>query len=186
MASLRVANRYAEALMEETKRLHSSEEVVKDLILIRNLLRQSAELRQLVKSPVIKKEKKSQAIRAVFERSLNPATLRFLLLLVEKKRETILQDIIGAFFRMEKETRGIIDVHLKTASDLSDAQLDRMRQKFEAYSKKKVHFDISPDPQLIGGFVARIGDTVYDCSVKRQLELLYKRFVQGPAAVKNN
>jgi F-type H+-transporting ATPase subunit delta len=73
---------------------------------------------------------------------------------------------------------GIVNVHVLAAAELSEQQTAQLEQRFEAYSKKKVRIDVSLDPKLIGGFIARIGDTVFDGSVKRQLELLRKRFIE--------
>jgi len=73
---------------------------------------------------------------------------------------------------------GFVHVHVKTAAGLSQQQSAQLKQRFEAYSKKKVFIDQSLDKQLIGGFIARIGDTVFDGSVRQQLELLRKRFAE--------
>jgi F-type H+-transporting ATPase subunit delta len=73
---------------------------------------------------------------------------------------------------------GIVNVHVKAAAELSAQQTAQLEQRFEAYSKKKVRVDVSLDSKLIGGFIARIGDTMFDGSVKRQLELLRKRFAE--------
>jgi len=67
-------------------------------------------------------------------------------------------------------------VYVKSAAELSAQQTVQLEQRFEAYSKKKVRVDVTLDPKLIGGFIARIGDTMFDGSVKRQLELLRKKF----------
>jgi F-type H+-transporting ATPase subunit delta len=97
-------------------------------------------------------------------------------LLIEKEREDALPSVIEAFFRSQDEMLGIVRLHVKTAVELSQQQSLELKQRFEVYSKKKVFIDQSLDKQLIGGFVARIGDTVFDGSVKQQLKLLRKRF----------
>ena len=87
-------------------------------------------------------------------------------------------NIIEAFFSLQDEELGIVNVNVKSATELSAQQTAQLQKQFEAYSKKKVHINSSLNSELIGGFIARIGDTMFDGSVKRQLELLRKRFTE--------
>ena len=173
MSNLRTANRYAEALMTTAEELHILKDVSDDLTVIRRIINES-----FLKSPVVKKEKKQQVFETTFGKAIQPLTLKFLSLLAEKGREDILLDIIEAFFRLQDETLGIVNVYVKAAAELSAQQTVQLERRFEAYSKKKVHVDVSLDSKLIGGFIVRIGDTMFDGSVKRQLELLRKRFAE--------
>ncbi len=176
MSNLRTANRYAEALMTTAEELQVLKRVSDDFTVLRRSINESHEFQLFLKSPIIKKEKKQQVFEATFGEAIQPLTLKFLFLLAEKRREDILLNIIEAFFRLQDEALGIVNVHVNAAAELSAQQTVQLEQRFEAYSKKKVRVDISLDPKLIGGFIARIGDTMFDGSVKRQLELLRKRF----------
>ena len=178
MSNLRTANRYAEALMITAEELHVLKDVSDDFIVLQRIINESHEFQLFLKSPILKKEKKQQVFETTFGKAIQPLMLKFLSLLVEKRREDILLSIIGAFFRLQDETLGIVNVHVKAAAELSAQQTAQLEQRFEAYSKKKVRVDVSLDPKLIGGFIARIGDTMFDGSVKRQLELLRKRFAE--------
>jgi F-type H+-transporting ATPase subunit delta len=178
MSNLRIANRYAEALMTTAEELHILKDVSDDLTDIRRIIKESHEFQLFLKSPVVKKEKKQQVFEAVFGKMIQPLTLKFLSLLAEKGRVDILLSIIEAFFRLQDETLGIVNVHVKAAAELSAQQTAQLVQRFEDYSKKKVRIDVNLDSKLIGGFIARIGDTMFDGSVKRQLELLRKRFAE--------
>jgi F-type H+-transporting ATPase subunit delta len=178
MSNLRIANRYAEALMTTAEELHELKQVSDDLTIIRRVIHESHEFQLFLKSPIVKTEKKQQVFEATFGKAVQPLTLKFLILITEKGREDILLNIIEAFFRLQDETLGIINVHVKAAAELSAQQTAQLEQRFKAYSKKKVRVDVSLDSKLIGGFIARIGDTMFDGSVKRQLELLRKRFTE--------
>jgi F-type H+-transporting ATPase subunit delta len=178
MANLRIANRYAEALLTTAEELHIRKEVSDDLAVIQRIIKESREFQLFLKSPVIKKEKKQAVFLASFGSSVQSLTLRFLSLLIEKEREDVLPSIIDSFFGLQDEILGIVHVRVKTAAGLSQQQTAQLKQRFEAYSKKKVFIDQSLDKQLIGGFIARIGDTVFDGSVKQQLELLRKHFAE--------
>jgi F-type H+-transporting ATPase subunit delta len=178
MANLRIANRYAEALMTTAEELHILKNVSDDLTVIQRIIKESREFQLFLKSPVIKKEKKQEVFNATFGPSVQTLTLRFLSLLIDKEREGVLPSVIESFFRLQDEVLGIVHVSVKTAAELSEQQKARLTQRFEEYSKKEVFIDLSLDKQLIGGFIARIGDTVFDGSVKQQLKLLRKRFAE--------
>jgi F-type H+-transporting ATPase subunit delta len=178
MANLRIANRYAEALLTTAEELHILKNVSDDLTLIQHIIQESREFQLFLKSPVIKKEKKQEVCKATFGPSVQPLTLQFLSLLIEKEREDALPSVIVAFFRLQDEMLGIIHVSVTTAAELSQPQTAQLKQRFEVYSKKKVFIDVSLDKQLIGGFIARMGDTVFDGSVKQQLKLLRRRFAE--------
>jgi F-type H+-transporting ATPase subunit delta len=178
MSTLRIANRYAEALMTAAEERHVLKNVGDDLAEIQQTLKGSREFQLFLKSPVIKKEKKRQVVEAVFGKSVQPLTLQFLSLLLEKEREDVLASIIEAFFRMQDEALGIVNVHVNAATELSSQQLAQLERRFETYSNKKVRIDVNLNSQLIGGFIARIGDTMFDGSVKRQLELLRMKFAE--------
>jgi len=178
MSNLRTTNRYAEALMTTAEELHILKDVSDDLTVIRRSINESHEFQLFLKSPVIKKQKKQQVFEATFGKAVQPLTLKFLSLLAEKGREDFLLNIIEAFFHLQDETLGIVSVHVKAAAELSAQQTAQLEQRFETYSKKKVRIDVSLDSQIIGGFIARVGDTMFDGSVKHQLELLRKRFTE--------
>jgi len=178
MSTVRIANRYAEALMTTAEEMHILKKVSDDLTGIRRIIHESREFQLFLKSPVVKAEKKRQVFQATFQKSVQPLTMDFLSLLAEKRREDTLPSIIEAFFRLQDETLGIVNVHVTAAADLSRQQTTQIEQHFEAYSKKKVRIAATIDAHLVGGFIARIGDTVFDGSVKRQLELLRQRFAE--------
>ena len=179
----RLATRYAEALIDAANELHVLKPVSDDLILIRRIIKESHDFQLFLKSPVIKKEKKQAVISATFRSVVQPLTFQFLSLLIEKDREQALAGMIAAFFEQQDVNQGIVHVQVKTAAALSQQQAAQLKQRFETYSKKKIVIDQSVDTHLIGGLIARIGDTVFDGSVKQQLENLRKRFAEEITAV---
>ena len=164
--------------MTTAEEMHILKNVSDDLTVIQRIMKESHEFQLFLKSPVIKKEKKQEVFKATFGPSVQPLTLQFLSLLIEKEREDALQSVIDAFFRLQDDMLGIIHVSVTTAAELSQPQMAQLKQRFEIYSKKKVFIDVSFDKQLIGGFIARMGDTVFDGSVKQQLKLLRRRFAE--------
>lgn len=149
-----------------------------DFILIRRITTDSREFQLFLKSPVIKKEKKQEVLEVVFAKAIQPLTLQFLRLLTEKEREEMLLQIVDEFFQQQDARSGIAGVGVRAAIELSEEQTAQLKERFEVYTKKKVRLNFNIDKQLIGGLIVRIGDTVFDGSVKRQLELLEQRFVE--------
>jgi F-type H+-transporting ATPase subunit delta len=179
MPYYRVARRYAEALMTAAEEQKSFDAVVSDMQSLDRLLKDSREFGLFLKSPVISSEKKKSVIQEVFKKKLSALTVSFLDLMAEKGREGLLADILQQFFVLRDERLGIVSVDIKAAIELSDDQREHIRRKFEQLTQKNVRLAFSLDKQVKAGFVARIGDTMFDASVRRQLELLRKRFRGG-------
>jgi F-type H+-transporting ATPase subunit delta len=95
----------------------------------------------------------------------------------------LLESIVGKFLDLRDKKLGIVNVQVRSAVPMSDAQEKKLRENYEKLLNKKVKFEFTIDPTVIGGFVAKVGDTVYDASLKNQLEILKKRFLKGGASL---
>lgn len=179
MANVRVARRYAEALMSGAAERRLLDTIAADLESLSQTLQASREFELFLRSPVISKEKKRTVLEEMFARKLHEVTVSFLKLLAEKGREDLLRDILTECFRLRDEQLGIVGVEIKAAGELTKEQTQQIQKKFEGLTQKNVRLAFSIDKQLKGGFLARVGDTVFDGSVKRQLELLRERFAEG-------
>jgi F-type H+-transporting ATPase subunit delta len=178
MRSSRVAGRYAQAFLETAEAAGNQESLLKDAAVLRETVAKSRDFRSFLKSPVIKGETKESVLKVLFGTTLHPATMKFLLLLVEKKREDILAEILDELFRLHDERAGIVTLHLQAATVLSDSQRSTIAARFERITGKKVRLVFVVDGALKGGVLARVGDTVYDGTVKRQLEMLREQFAR--------
>jgi F-type H+-transporting ATPase subunit delta len=179
MSAYRVARRYAEAAIGLAGEQKQGERLAGDLELIQKTMRESAEMQGFLKSPVISKDKKRAVLESLFKSKVGPLAFDFLNLLVEKGREDVLDAILVEFFKMRDEELGIMTLDLRAAVELTADQQKVIAKRFEEMTRKKIRIVFSVDKQLKGGFVARVGDTVYDGSITRQLELLRKRFAEG-------
>ncbi len=179
MSHMRVARRYALALIETAKEQKNLEKVAKDIDGIRDLLEQSREMRLFFVSPIIQVEKKRSVVQELFSKNTQPLTLEFLLLLVDKRREDVLPEIIKQFMTLHDEQLGIVNVNIKTVVPFTGEQEKLLLKKLETISMKKVRATFSIDKAIQGGFIARADDTVFDGSIRRQFELLRDRFVSG-------
>jgi F-type H+-transporting ATPase subunit delta len=179
MSNLRVATRYASALMELTNEQKKSSGVADDLLIVKNAVDSSRELRTVMASPVIPKEKKQTIIRELFKKKISETVLNYIEQIVVKGRENMLGDILAQYFVLRDVQLGIVRVDVKTSVEFSAKQEKDLQKQLETMTKKKVEIVFSLDKTIKGGFIARVGDTVLDGSVKRQLEILKAKLKQG-------
>jgi F-type H+-transporting ATPase subunit delta len=179
MSAYRVARRYAEAALELAEEQKQGERLAVDLDVVWKVMKESREFIALLKSPVISKDKKRALLAEIFRSKLSGFTFNFLNLIVDKGREDVLDDIIKEYYKLRDDRLGIVTLEVRAANDLTKDQQQTIVKRFEGITQKKIRVAFSIDKQLKGGFVARVGDTVYDGSVRRQLELLRERFAEG-------
>ena len=179
MANFRIAARYAEALITAAEEQQLLDRVAADMRALEETIQKSREFSLFLKNPIIKREKKEVILSQLFGKTLHEMTVGFLVLLAEKGREEFLQDICTQFFALHDKRLGIVHVKIQAATELSADQKKNIQTRFEELPRKKVRLDMTVEKGLKGGFLARVEDTVFDGSVKRQLELLRERFVKG-------
>jgi F-type H+-transporting ATPase subunit delta len=179
MSNIRVAARYASALMELTNEQKKPDVIAEDLMVVKNAIDASRELRNVFASPVVPKEKKKAILRDVFKKKAGEIVLGYLEHIIDKGRENVLGEILAQYFIQRDEQLGIVRVSVKTSVEFSSKQEKDLVKQLEAMTKKKIEIAFSLDKTIKGGFIARVGDTVLDGSVKRQLEILKVKLKQG-------
>jgi F-type H+-transporting ATPase subunit delta len=179
MSESRSAYRYALAVLGVAEEIKQLDRVGTDLALIGNAIKESREFHLFLKSPVVNKDKKKRLLGEVFKDKISELTMKFILLLADKGRETILPEIIKQFNMLHDQRLGIINVRVKSASTFTADQRKQLVDRIQAVTKKSVRLDEALEPQLIGGFTVQYEDTVWDGSVRRQLETLRERLVSG-------
>lgn len=182
MKNLRVARRYATALMMDAEHSKSVDTVAGDVEFIATLLRDSRELRRFVASPVVAPEKKAGVFKELLSSRASKQTVTFVSLLIKKKREALLPDIVEQFQALLDEKRGVVNVDVTSAVEFTPEQERVLKTQLEQRTKKTVRVRFSLDTSIKGGLVVKIGDTVLDASIKHQLQQLRERFVEGGAA----
>ena len=179
MVSQKVSNRYALSLLSIALEKNMLDTVYNDVNLLINTFNESDELQRVVESPVIRPEMKISILGEIFSRKIDKETLEFIHFIIEKRREEILYPVAKRFVELRNEHLGIVELLVRTAFELSDDQKEMLKERFENILNKKTIMNFKVDINLIGGFIAQVGDTVYDASIKHQLELLKKEFIQG-------
>ncbi len=179
MSDTLVAQRYAQALYDTAQQTECLEDVDRDVALIRDSLSGSRELVLLFDSPIIPRERKLAVIRALFRDRLHQTTMRFMELLVEKRREDIFRSVVQSYGRLRDEQLGVAEALARSAQSLSSEELETIRSSLESMTGKSIRLRTEVDHSLVGGLVVRIGDMVYDGSVRNKLQALREQFRIG-------
>jgi len=175
----RVAKRYALALFEAALDANKLDVVESDLHLIEQEYQQVDDFQKLINSPVISNTVKRTVITELFQNRLDAMTFDMLVLIIEKNREKYLPGVITYFRELLDAHRGILRADLYSVIPLSESQLHHLKKRLDALTGKDVIITQHIDPELLGGFRIRIKDTVFDSSLKHQLEKLRENLIRA-------
>ena len=168
-----LADRYAAALFDLADERKELDAVAGDLQRVREMLRESEDLRRLVRSPVLSREDQRRAILALAERAgLSPLARNFLGLIAQNRRLFAVPEMIEAYLARLAERRGEMTAEVVTAQPLSDDQRRRLDEQLRQAMGKKVSVDVRVDPSLLGGLTVKVGSRMVDASLKTKLHRL--------------
>jgi F-type H+-transporting ATPase subunit delta len=180
MQNPRLAARYAKSLIDLALEQNALEETLQDVQYIDAAIRSSREFAVLLRSPIIKADKKQAIFDTIFAGRIGTLTRSFVKLLTEKGREANLAEIASAFISQYRAMKNISMVKLITAAPVSDQVKESIRQKVAAAMPgKSVEMSAEVREELIGGFILEMGDKLVDASVKRDLADIRKQFLQN-------
>jgi len=175
MSQRTVARRYATAFYEEADDNGVLETVDDDVLMLRRSIESNGPLARFFESPVIPQEKKDGVLQELLGDRVAPLTLRFLRLLVHKDRETLTKAVLDQYQTLRDEQRGIVDAHVAVGRPLDDEDREALVDALEALTDQSVRLHVEEKPDLLGGLVIRIGDRVFDGSVRNKLSALHDR-----------
>jgi F-type H+-transporting ATPase subunit delta len=177
MPNPRLAGRYAKSLLDLAIEKNQLDVVYKDVLFLRDTLKASRELTVLLKSPIIKADKKGKILEAITNGRVSTITATFNKLLLTKGREFYLPEIITAFIEQYKQHQGIQTAKLTTAVPISDDLKQSILDKVSAgRNGQTVELETAVDDKLIGGFVLEVGDKLVDGSIAYELNNIKKQF----------
>lgn len=179
MTDFKVSHRYATSLLEDSVERNKLEAITADMILLSNTLKDNIKLQLALESPVIKPGVKSSILKEIFKDLFDKDTFKFIDFVVEKKRESLLCTIASRFLELKDEHLGETQVSVKTVYEFSEEQKRVLIENLEKTLDKKVRLSFTIDEDLIGGFVAKAGDTLFDASLQHQLDLLKNQMLYG-------
>ena len=180
MRAQEVVRRYAATLLEASEeRGVGEEEMRRDIGGLEAALDASAELVEFLQNPLLQPEAKRSGLEALFAGRVQPLTINFLRLLVQRRRIGLLPEIARGFLDLLDRRSGLATAQVTSAAALTPEQEERLRERLAAYTGLQIRLDTNVDPGLGGGLVARVDDLVFDGSVGTQLERLRARLMEG-------
>jgi len=166
-----IAKRYAKALFEIAREEGTIEVIYGELKEFSALLAQSADLAEFFANPVFDSSDKAAVMGNILEKiKMSGTTSNFLKLLVDKRRIDALKQIETCYRKYMDEVLNNVRVDVKTAFPLSENLFARIKEQMEGMTGKNVEMIVEEDPSLLGGIVIGVGDTLYDGSVRAQLD----------------
>ena len=177
MRETAVSQRYARALLEAAKEQKTLDRVSRDVAGVIGLIDASEDLRRLLESPMVHPKAKREALTALFDGRITPLTLNFLLLTVDRRRERVARDILHRFMACLDEREGIVTADVRVSQPLTPEQQEAMIKKLSSYLNRQVRLQVEVSPQVRAGFVARVGDVVFDGTIETQLRQLKARML---------
>ena len=180
MTNKTAALRYARALLEVgLKERADLDRIERDLAAFAGLLTDHPTLAKVLLNPAVPVPRKRAAVVELTTR-MNPAPIvgKLLTLLAERDRLVLLPDLLASFRDRLMDHQNVVRAELTTATPLDDKRSAEIQQQLARATGRTVTLQTRSDPALIGGIVARIGSTVYDGSITRQLQKMKERLGQ--------
>lgn len=186
MTNRTAANRYARALLDVAIK-EADRAVVRDVIVqierqladFNELFREHPELERVLLNPAIPAPRKRAAVGELVARSqLAPVLSKLLLLLAGHDRLVLLPDLLAAYRERVLQYLKIVRAEVTTAIPLPEDRAKAVEQSLASLTGQQVTLATQVDPSIIGGVIARVGSTVYDGSVTRQLAKMREKLVE--------
>ena len=178
MGSLRVASRYAKALLGLASERGELKAVESDINTLSSLVDSSKEFELLLVSPVVKPDQKKAVLTALLKDKLSEVTFMFIILLVSKGREGAIVSIVEEAKSQLRAMNNIQAATVKTASPLDDDSRAKILAQVAKLHNGEVELKEIVDPEILGGFVLRLDDKEIDASIKRQLNTLGRKLTE--------
>ena len=174
------ANRYAKALFDVAITENAElEQIGRDLSEITELLRENPELARAAERIGVPDASRKALMAAIADRlGVADQVKKLIVVLTETRKLNLVTDLAEAFRERLLAHQNIVRADVTSAVTLSPDKTKALADSLSQVTGKKVELQVSVDPELLGGVVARIGSTVYDGSVKTQLQRLRQELVE--------
>ena len=173
-----VAGRYAQALFEEAKAEGKTQDVISQLSALGALYEASDDFKVLVKNPLIKKQDKQSVIDSLKAKGVLDEFLhKFVTLLVDKNRLSILKDVADQVVAMNMRDKGEAEALVTVAAPMDEASKNTLNEVLSKITGKKITIKEKVDASILGGVVAQVESSLYDASVKGQLNKIKEQLI---------
>lgn len=172
MLSAQLAKKYARAIFELASEENKLGEYGDELKMVAETVAGHEALKAFIGNPQVKSEAKKEILSKLFQEDTTKRIFHFLMLLVDKRRESLIGEIAKEYKALSNEAQNVVEAKITVASALSEAQEKRLIEKLEKTMGKTVVVEKKIDRSILGGVVVRIGDKLIDGSVTRRVKAL--------------
>tara|TARA_Y100001935_G_scaffold52069_1_gene43455 strand:+ start:360 stop:917 length:558 start_codon:yes stop_codon:yes gene_type:complete len=174
------ANRYSLALYELASETNTLSKVEENSHAFLKLILNSKDFNNIIKDPTLTRDVLSQVIEKIANNfSLEVLFKNFLSFLISKRRFFYVQQILKNFNEICSEKRGELKAEIKSAKNLTQDQIDKIKQELSNNFKSEIKLNYTHDQSLIGGLVVQIGSTMIDTSIKKKLQQLENKMIEA-------
>ena len=176
MGTIKIAKRYAQGLLEYTKEVGTTDVVFNEMKDVAKTISASKELKSFFFSPIIDIRKKQSIAKEIFSR-FSAITQNMIAFVIKQGRERYLENIALEYVLCVEELKEVQKVVLTTAEELLEINIEQIiKTSTLVDSNKSYQVKSVIKPEIIGGYILRVGDRQIDNSVKTQLSNLRKNF----------
>lgn len=176
MSEIQVASRYAKSLIDLAAEQNDVEPVKKDIELFLDTCRANPELQAILRNPIIGLDKKANILEGIFADKLHKMILSFFKIVIRKGRSEILYATAKEFINQYNILKNVVKATVTSASPLSKENISQIEDVVKKSTKGEVILTAKVDPDLIGGFILKVGDKQFDTSISSKLNKLKKEF----------
>jgi F-type H+-transporting ATPase subunit delta len=168
-----IADRYAVALFELAEQDKALDSVAEELRVLAGLIGENADLRRLIRSPVLSRPEQDRAMDAILRAAgASDLVRRFVGVVVAKRRLFVLNDMVRAFLDLLARRRGETSAEVVSAKTLSEGQLSSLSASLKKAVGTDVALSARVDPEILGGLVIKVGSQMVDSSLRTKLSRL--------------
>jgi len=176
MKNLRIGIRYAKALFFLASEFNKTEDIRNDMALIGNTFKENPQLKKFLGRPIIRDTKKTIVINEIFKEKIDPISLNFILLVIKKRRFPFIDIIADQYLDLYRMSKGIKPVYFDSVESLEPQNRLKIIDILKDYTQKDIELIEEINEELIGGFVLRLDEKLYDASIKAKIIKLTNEF----------
>ena len=171
----KIAAPYARALFDFSVDKNIMHQITADFQNLDIFLNEATELTDYFKNPIVNKEAKREVLTKTLKSQINAETFKFLMILINRDRISLLSSVISRYLELVYETASIKMIEVSTAFPFTNLQKDTLIKKLkELTNAREIRLVITVDSNLIGGFLIKTESKVIDFTIKNQLQNLAK------------
>jgi F-type H+-transporting ATPase subunit delta len=175
----KISVRYAKALYLLGKEKNLLLQIRNDIVLIHETMKAIPDFRSVIESPVIKPSEKIKAVNGIFKGRVQVITMNFLNILIKNKRENSLEGVCRNYIDIYSRELGIKTAVITTVVPVDDTIKKMVTELLAREFKAKIEIETRLNPEILGGYVLKVGDQQYDASVANSLRKIKQALVKS-------